>query len=373
MYITLKLDKRKLTKHGEYPIKVYISERRKTRLVTTGFFVREDLFDGVNCQMIGRVFNRMNEKLSMILRRSRAETADMTLEQAVNAVKRICGFDGVVGESFRHYWLKIAESPVHKESTRWTYRATLQKIEAYCNVDRLKLSDITPQWLRGFDEFLSQGLKQNSKWLYMGALQHVITTALDDNLLTVNPFKKIKVKKEETMKRSMSIDKLRRIRDMALPEEQAFARDMFMLSFYLIGMNLHDMYFAGKPVDGRLQYRRAKTGKLYDVRIEPEAQEIIDRYSDSEKMLNVHVKYKSVYSFRNAVYWFLKRAVPEITPYWARHTWATLAAELDVPMDTISMALGHSFGLSVTNIYVRHDIQKADAANRLVLDTLNRT
>ena len=51
----------------------------------------------------------------------------------------------------------------------------------------------------------------------------------------------------------------------------------------------------------------------------------------------------------------------------ARHTWATIASELDIPKDTISAALGHG-GNSVTDIYINFDQRKVDEANRKVLD-----
>ena len=59
---------------------------------------------------------------------------------------------------------------------------------------------------------------------------------------------------------------------------------------------------------------------------------------------------------------------PKMTLYWARHTWATLAYELDIPRDVISEGLGHSFGAAVTGVYIRTNDKKVDAANRKVID-----
>ena len=53
--------------------------------------------------------------------------------------------------------------------------------------------------------------------------------------------------------------------------------------------------------------------------------------------------------------------------YWARHSWATIAAELDIPKETIAAALGHSSN-TVTDIYINFDRAKIDRANRQVLD-----
>lgn len=56
--------------------------------------------------------------------------------------------------------------------------------------------------------------------------------------------------------------------------------------------------------------------------------------------------------------------------YKARHSWATLAAELDIPKETISAGLGHEIGSDVTSIYIKFDQKKVDDANRRVIDYL---
>lgn len=59
--------------------------------------------------------------------------------------------------------------------------------------------------------------------------------------------------------------------------------------------------------------------------------------------------------------------VDELTSYWARHSWATMAALPDVPKETIAATLGHG-GNSVTDIYIDFDVRKVHVANRRVLD-----
>ena len=61
---------------------------------------------------------------------------------------------------------------------------------------------------------------------------------------------------------------------------------------------------------------------------------------------------------------------PELTTYWARHTWATIAAELDIPKKQSRQPWGHSLG-DVTDIYIQFNRKKIDKANRKVLDYLN--
>jgi integrase len=58
---------------------------------------------------------------------------------------------------------------------------------------------------------------------------------------------------------------------------------------------------------------------------------------------------------------------PKLSTYWARHTWATIAASLDIPKETIAHALGHG-STTVTDIYIDFDMKKVDDANRKVLN-----
>ena len=59
--------------------------------------------------------------------------------------------------------------------------------------------------------------------------------------------------------------------------------------------------------------------------------------------------------------------IQKLTSYYARHSWATVAAELDIPKETIAAGLGHG-GNSVTDIYIDFNMKKVDAANRQILD-----
>ena len=59
---------------------------------------------------------------------------------------------------------------------------------------------------------------------------------------------------------------------------------------------------------------------------------------------------------------------------WARHTWATMCAELDVPDPTISLGMGHRIaGHRTTAIYIKRDQRKVDEANRKVIDYIKES
>ena len=67
------------------------------------------------------------------------------------------------------------------------------------------------------------------------------------------------------------------------------ARDVFALSFYLIGMNTVDLFNCDCIADGRITYQRTKTKNRRDdkaeisVKIEPEAMPLIEKYMDKTR------------------------------------------------------------------------------------------
>jgi integrase len=157
-----------------------------------------------------------------------------------------------------------------------------------------------------------------------------------------------------------------------------------MLDFYLIGINLVDLCNAKSIVNGRLEYQRAKTKRLYSIKVEPEALAIIERYKGKEYLLNILDDGKNYHDFLQRMNLNLKRIGkvevlqngkkifeplhPDISTYWARHTWATLAIELGFSMETVSAGLGHLHGEKVTLVYVAFRRKTVDECNRALID-----
>lgn len=121
-----------------------------------------------------------------------------------------------------------------------------------------------------------------------------------------------------------------------------------MLIFYLIGINFVDLC----DLDGIVN----DSVKNY--------KNFMKEMNDSLKLIGVVTR--SGLGGRKS----FKPYFPNLSTYWAHHTWATIAAELDIPKDTIAAALGHG-GDGVTDVYIDFDRKKIDEANRSVIDYLN--
>ncbi|MDP9077221.1 MAG: site-specific integrase [Bacteroidota bacterium] len=213
----------------------------------------------------------------------------------------------------------------------------------------------------------------------------------NDIRITHSPFVKYIVGKapEESEKRNLKpkeIMSIRDFQDVKLGSRMELGRDVFMLSFYLIGMNTADLFNVTDIKGGRLEYKRAKTtGRRKDnafisIKVEREAQALIDKYRDptNKRVFNFHRMYSNSKLFNSMLNVGLqslavKLELPEdLTSYYARHSWATIARNVcRISMDDVSMALNHiDPAHQVTDIYIEKNWSIIDEANRKVLDTI---
>jgi integrase len=218
------------------------------------------------------------------------------------------------------------------------------------------------------------------------------------------PFKKIKIEHEPTAHRNLTVQTIRQIRDMQPASRlMTIAIDIFMLQFYLLGINIKDLFYL-KPqniIDGRLQFNRSKTGRKYNIKLEPEALEIIKKYKGKNYLLRfadycahersgeqkAHTRktvlqYKDSGTFLKMMNKQLKEvqkilginAVRPLTSYFSRHSFATIMREIGISNDDISLCLGHrqpEQNLKISGIYINEDYKRADIATRKLIDCLH--
>lgn len=286
--------------------------------------------------------------------------------------------------------LEVAKrfTALKKESTRLTYERTVKHLEAFIGKGQTNnLDEVNKTWLTAFDNYLAESNPSpNARALHFRNLRAIFNYALDEELTANYPFRRFKIKTIKTDKRSLSVESLRQIFDYPVEEWQLMYRDMFKLSFMLMGINFADMLNLthSDMREGRIVFNRHKTARLYSMKVEPEALALIERYAGKDFLLSVMDGRKDYLQYIRQTNNALRKIgdcersglggkkthhaiCPELTTYWARHTWATIAASLDIPKETIAAALGHG-GNTVTDIYIDFDRRKVDEANRKVLD-----
>ena len=379
------LDTRRPLQDGTFPVKVSVGYG--TRIyISTGVSVHEREWAG------GRVEGRkdaraLNSILETRLTRIRArvlqlrEDGRIARSSAAHIRKLLTAMDmdEVPEEDRRTTFWKIAEMCISTKEgrTREIYEHTMKKIREYVGDVPFYIEDIDRVWLHGFEK--SVGGKVNSCAIHLRNLRHICNFALDEELTDKYPFRKYQIRTEETEHKALTVEQVRAF--LAVPGPNEY-RDMFILMLYLRGINIGDLSQLTEEnvVDGRIEYRRNKTGLLYSIRIEPETAEILRRWKGKDHLLAPFDRYRHFHDYNRRMREALKKMAgpdgepiePRCSSNWARHTWATLCAELDIPDPTITLGMGHRIaGHRTTAIYIKRDNAKVDEANRKVMDYIN--
>lgn len=389
MKLRLYLDTRSGT--GPYPVRLGICRKGQTAFLTLSVKLMPDQWDADNQRprrlplskwpqgpTITNYLDRRRTDIENILLRLEAdgELHRMTaLQIRDRIIKEEQGDQETVtlGKAFADFGASR-----RKPRTQELYACTWRKIETLCpHADRLTLEDITPEWLRRLDKDMQPGTPSvNARNVHFRNIRAVMNGAITAGWTQNYPFRNFKMQYEETDKLSLTLSQMRQL--IALPCT-GFAReyrDIFLLSFCLLGINITDLFLLQHSdyVDGRIHYRRSKTGRLYNVKVWPEAAALIERYRGERALLCIADRYKSSRNYTQHIDDGLKRLIDrqpfnELSTNWARHTYATLAFnELDATTDDVSAALGHKYGSAITAVYINPDIRKVDALNRRMLD-----
>lgn len=223
------------------------------------------------------------------------------------------------------------------------------------------LDAITSRLIEDYQAWLRRrGVTSNTISFYMRNLRAVYNRAMAEAEIArgSNPFRRVYTGIDKTVKRALPVEVIKRLRMLDLSRTPAldFARDMFMLSFYLRGMSFIDMAYLRKTdlECGIVTYRRCKTGQRLVIGWTKEMQAILDKYADNGSMyLLPIIRSKDCdpsRAYRRAAYninYNLKKLARMInvgfrlTMYVARHSWASVARSNGIPVSVISEGMGH--------------------------------
>ena len=273
--------------------------------------------------------------------------------------------------------------------TSETYTAALASFMKFREGCDLLLSDIDADTMMLYEAWLkARGICPNTISFYMRILRAVYNRAVEKDLTEQKyPFRHVYTGIDKTVKRAIPLKAIRQIKelDLTLKPHLNYARDMFMFSFYTRGMSFVDIAFLKKTdlKNGVLTYRRHKTGQQLFVKWEKPMQEILEKYDTGKTpyLLPVirHAGQDEIKQYRNASHLvnaklkklgaLLGLSIP-LTMYVARHGWASIAHSKNIPVSTISEALGHD-SENTTRIYLASlDASVVDEANSIILKSL---
>lgn len=203
----------------------------------------------------------------------------------------------------------------------------------------------------------------------------------------VCPFTKAFTGKTKTAKRSITESEIRKLHDLDLEEGStlAMSRDIFIFSFYAMGMPFVDIAYLKKSQmkDNVIRYARHKTGQPISIALVPAMQAIISRYSSSDSIYVfpllttqspdlLHREYLRRLRQYNYSLHVLSKKISSSIPlssYVVRHSWASIAYQHNMDIGLIGKALGHT-KTSTTFVYIKSlfDSNLASANQSLMQD-----
>lgn len=326
------------------------------------------------------------ERLVRIIRKLESKCQPYTAENVIDEFKR---------HSIEYSMFNFMERIINKLKsngklrTSETYRSALNSFKKFRKNEDIVIDCLTSEIMEGYEAWLrKRGVSFNTISFYTRILRAVYNRAVEEGIIeNCRPFRHVYTGIEKTVKRALPLAVIRKIKilDLSLTPALDFARDIFMLSFYLRGMSFIDMAFLGKMSlsNGYITYRRRKTGQLLMIEWTKEMQSILDKYpvNESDYLLpiiktpckNERSAYKNVgYNINHNLKTIARMvgvSIP-LTLYVARHSWASAAKAKGIPVSVISEGMGHD-SETTTQIYLASlDTSVVDKANSLIIRCL---
>jgi site-specific recombinase XerD len=369
----------------EFPIKLTITKNGSTAYLATGIKVIPSCWK--DRKVTGRkdkgqlndFLDSFKSDVRHIINDNHEKYCEMTATAIKNNVAKVRGGEISLSPLFIPYLEDFAEQRT-SERTREIYHATAHKIKILVkHSERLRLKDITLDWLENFDKLLiARGNHNSTRSLEFRNIRAVIKYAYKHKVITENPFELFKVPTPDEPLQALKVKEMKAFLHAEVkPSEQKYY-DFFLLSFFLCGIGTADLMNLRCIEDGRINYCRVKTGVPNSIKVENEAMEIIQRYPGKNYLIDVHDKYQKPKNWTSKVDKALKdiakrNGLPQgLSMYWSRHTWATICGgDLRFGDTVVSDGLAHKPPKKSTSGYIeRKDYSLLDEANRKVIDYL---
>ena len=400
---------------GTYNVKVRFTQDRKVKRLSSSLFVTsKDLTKSFNFKEgttvkkeVDKLINTYQEKCAKLQLEVNHYTLDDILAFLKSDREQTQPIDFIL---FCKEWLETTAIKGKKN-----YQSALNSFISYLGKEHLKTDEVTSQLLNGFKAHLNlkrekqvlQLQKQGKRIpsnrivsLYLGSIRHPFNEAkkkyndYDKNIILIphSPFEHIEVPKQEaTRKRALTAEVINQI--LMLPyicnangkERNCpfnLAKDCFILSFCLMGMNSVDLHSCDEIEENVITYYRSKTtGRRLDkakmkVSILPILSSLIKKYKDytDKKVFRFYQMYNTANNFNRAINAGLKEIgkllkVDDLEFYAARHSWATIALnKVGIDKYTVHSALNHvDEAMKVTDIYIERDFINENQANAKVI------
>lgn len=413
--IRAEVEKGKVRNDGTYNVRIRFTKDRVVKRISTDLFAaKEDLtidFKLKENSVIKQEAERLVLHYRMMFTALHLDSEKYDVNEIVNRL--LCKEEAEKPIDFIEFSRKwISETTIKGKDN---YNTALKSFIRFLGKDNIEIKKITVDLLERYRDYLikmrelrvkqmiAEGKRVPSNRclsLYLMSLRHLYSEAQkhynkpDKGLIRIphTPFEYFKIPKQEaTRKRALQPQQIKAIWN--LPYQNVYkgvshtcrpdlAKDCFILSFCLMGINSADLYNAIELKGDRLTYFRTKTkdrriDKAKMVVVVPEmAMPIMEKYRDpkGERIFNFYRFYRDYKAFNKALNKGLKEIgkllnIDDLEFYAARHSWATIALnKCKVDKYTIHAALNHvDESMRVTDIYIERDFVNENKANAKVI------
>lgn len=403
---------------GTANIKIRIYHNSSSMYIATEYFIKPDLMgdDGtiasvseqaeiLNYELTKNIQSYREVCIKLGSERTKRMTCSELKEEILLSVN--CDSQSI---DFVQFAKELISKTVKVKTAEW-YDNSLNSFMNFFKKQRIDTKDITVKNLELYIEHLMNTKivvrKKNMTMIernmepgtinnYIRGLRAIYNKAkkqynneeLDIIRIPSNPFVKISIPQYRRKRKNLSIEDIIRIRDGNFTTSRAnMAKDVFMMMFYLMGININDLYLLSSERMGRVEYERSKTNTpdnigrfTLSIKVEPELRLLLDKYSNGVLLSAFKNKYCCLNNFLRAVNIGLKTISEELnlgvplSTNWARHSWASIARnKAGINKADIDFCLGHvNHEYKMADIYIDIDYSIYDKANRSVLDLLQK-
>lgn len=412
--IKAEIKRSELKVDGTYNVKIRFTLDRKVKRLSTNLFVtQQDLTKSLKF----KEDTSIKREIDRLVLYYREQCLKLQLDQNHYSLDEIIEF--LNGEQEKQQTIDFI-----KFSREWIASATIKGAPNYTTAinalvrfvgkEELDINLITLDFLEQFKAFLigerdartkklmQQGKRVTSNRtlsLYLVSIKKLFSEAKrkfnkkDKNLILIpnSPFEDFKIPKQEaTRKRAIPADIIKKVwklpyKDMKKGYKSTcrynLAKDCFILSFCLMGINSADLYNATEMEGNTIVYNRTKTKdrRLDKAQMKVDIPRLIlplvEKYKDKtgKRLFNFYQYYADEKDFNKAINYGLKEIctileIDDLEYYAARHSWATIALnKAGIDKYIVHAALNHiDDAMKVTDIYIERDFVNENKANTKV-------
>lgn len=379
--------------NGKHRIRIAVAHQAQTRYIATPF-----ILDSISQLKKGRVVRHENAaQINLCLQRTINEyililssikhANQLTCTQLIHSIqeeerKKYLTFDVIAKE-----FLSTLQSESRIKSYK-LYKTAISHFNRFLKKEHdIPLEQIRPSHIYQYQNFLEKReLSSTTVRIYLTLIKVILNYAIKMDYIhyKVHPFAACILPSSRIRNLDLTVDELKSLRDVSLKEQNLLiVRDLFMLTYYLGGINLKDLLdYHFEENNLILSYIRHKTYRTKHgeneivFSIQPEAQQIISKYRTDKGFLKFgpYESYNKVYSL---IYRYLTRIAREagitssISYYSARKSFAQHGYNIGIQIETIEYCIGHSMKSNrpIGN-YIRVMRSHADIAMRRIFDEL---